>query len=40
MYYVYTLIDPRDNKLFYIEKDDRAESHAKFKGGCNNDKQV
>ena len=38
MYYVYALIDPRNNKPFYIGKgkDNRAESHAKFQSGCNN----
>jgi hypothetical protein len=37
-YYVYALIDPRDNKPFYIGKGsgDRAYQHAKFKDGNDN----
>jgi hypothetical protein len=38
IYYVYQLIDPRNNKPFYIGegKDQRAWSHQKFTSGCNN----
>jgi len=37
-YYVYQLIDPRNNKPFYIGegKGNRAWSHLEFKSGCNN----
>jgi hypothetical protein len=37
-YYVYQLIDPRNNKPFYIGegKDKRAWSHLTFSSGCNN----
>lgn len=38
IYYVYALIDPRNNKPFYIGegKGKRAWSHLIFKSGCNN----
>lgn len=38
MYYVYQLIDPRNNKPFYIGKGsgDRVLTHAKFSSNCNN----
>ena len=38
IYYVYQLIDPRNNKPFYIGegKGERARSHQKFKSGCVN----
>ena len=38
IYYVYQLIDPRNNKPFYIGegKNQRAWSHQKFTSGCNN----
>lgn len=38
IYYVYTLIDPRNQKVFYVGegKNNRAWSHAQFKSGCNN----
>lgn len=38
MYYVYALIDPRNNKPFYIGKGcrNRVFSHEKFKSSCNN----
>lgn len=37
-FYVYYLIDPRNNKIFYIGEgcDNRAYSHQKFKSRCNN----
>jgi hypothetical protein len=37
-YYVYQLIDPRNNTPFYVGegKNDRAWSHLRFKSGCNN----
>lgn len=37
-YYVYKLIDPRNNKPFYVGegKGNRAWSHSTFKSGCNN----
>ncbi|NBW58036.1 GIY-YIG nuclease family protein [bacterium] len=37
-YYVYQLIDPRNNEPFYIGegKENRAWSHLIFKSGCNN----
>lgn len=37
-YYVYQLIDPRNNKVFYIGegKGKRAHSHLNFTSGCNN----
>lgn len=37
-YYVYKLIDPRNNLPFYIGegKGNRAYSHMNFKSGCNN----
>lgn len=37
-YYVYQLIDPRNNQPFYIGegKGNRAWSHLTFKSGCNN----
>jgi len=37
-YYVYQLIDPRNNRPFYIGegKGNRAWSHLTFKSGCNN----
>jgi len=38
IYYVYQLVDPRNNKPFYIGegKGKRAWSHLNFKSGCNN----
>lgn len=38
IYYVYTLIDPRNEKVFYVGegKNNRAWLHEKFKSGCNN----
>jgi hypothetical protein len=38
MYYVYVLIDPFTNKIFYVGKGSgkRVNSHEKFKSGCNN----
>ena len=38
MFYVYSLIDPRNNKPFYIGKGsgDRVLTHQKFKSSCNN----
>jgi len=37
-YYVYQLVDPRNNKVFYIGegKGKRAYSHLNFTSGCNN----
>jgi len=37
-YYVYQLVDPRNNKPFYVGegKGNRAWSHLVFKSGCNN----
>lgn len=38
IYYVYQLVDPRNNKPFYIGegKGNRAYSHLTFDSGCNN----
>lgn len=38
IYYVYQLIDPRNNKPFYIGegKGERAWSHQSFNSGCKN----
>ena len=38
IYYVYQLIDPRNNKPFYIGegKGERASSHLSFNSGCRN----
>jgi hypothetical protein len=38
MYYVYALIDPRNNQPFYIGKgkENRVAMHEKFKSQCNN----
>jgi len=38
IYYVYQLVDPRNNKPFYIGegKGNRAWSHLSFNSGCNN----
>lgn len=38
IYYVYTLTDPRNHKVFYVGegKNNRAWTHEKFRSGCNN----
>ena len=41
MFYVYTLIDPRTNKIFYVGKGtgNRVLLHKKFRSGCRNNQK-